>query len=74
MVEGGGKTLGLFYDGGLADEVIAFVCPRLIGGRDAPSPLDGHGPAKISEAPIIGNWTMARSGPDCRFRLVLNAP
>lgn len=72
MVEGGGKTLGLFYDAGLADEVIVFVCPRLIGGQEAPSPLDGRGPARISESPAIRNWTMARSGPDYRFRLVLN--
>ncbi|NLX13404.1 MAG: bifunctional diaminohydroxyphosphoribosylaminopyrimidine deaminase/5-amino-6-(5-phosphoribosylamino)uracil reductase RibD [Phycisphaerales bacterium] len=74
MIEGGGKTLGLFHDAGLADEVVAFICPRLIGGRGAPSPLNGCGPAKISESPIIGNWTAARSGPDYRFRLVLHEP
>ncbi len=72
MVEGGGKTLGMFYDAGLADEVIAFVCPRLIGGREAPGPLDGRGPAKISESPVIKNWTVVRSGPDYLFRLVLS--
>ncbi len=72
MVEGGGKTLGSFMDARLADEIIAFVCPRLIGGREAPSPLNGRGFAKISESPIIENWTVARSGPDYRFQLVLS--
>jgi diaminohydroxyphosphoribosylaminopyrimidine deaminase/5-amino-6-(5-phosphoribosylamino)uracil reductase len=49
MVEGGGRSLGAFYDAGLADEAIVFVAPRLIGGEDAVSPLAGIGPEAMQD-------------------------
>ena len=59
MVEGGGRTLGAFYDARLADEAIVFVAPRLIGGRGAVSPLGGIGPKTMQEwlIPIESNVT-----------------
>lgn len=50
MIEGGGKLLGSFFDAGLANEVVAFVAPKLIGGAAAPGPLGGEGIAAIKTA------------------------
>ncbi len=52
LVEGGGAVLGAFMDAGLADEARIFVAPRLIGGRAAPGPLGGRGPARLAD--LIG--------------------
>jgi diaminohydroxyphosphoribosylaminopyrimidine deaminase/5-amino-6-(5-phosphoribosylamino)uracil reductase len=48
LVEGGGEILGAFFDEGLVDEVHAFVAPKILGGKAAKSPLEGHG----REAPL----------------------
>ncbi len=43
MVEGGGELIFSLFDAGLVDELSAFVGPKLIGGRDAPTLADGEG-------------------------------
>lgn len=49
LVEGGGRVLGAFFECGLADEAHVFVAPTLIGGAAAPGPLNGVGPARMSD-------------------------
>jgi 5-amino-6-(5-phosphoribosylamino)uracil reductase len=43
ILEGGGEVHFAFADAGLVDEWYITITPRLIGGRDAPSFLDGKG-------------------------------
>ncbi|WP_408957899.1 2,5-diamino-6-(ribosylamino)-4(3H)-pyrimidinone 5'-phosphate reductase [Natrinema sp. 74] len=43
MVEGGGELIFSLFEAGLVDELRAFVGPKLIGGRDAPTLADGDG-------------------------------
>ena len=43
LVEGGGTLLGSFFDLGLVDKVLAFLSPVILGGKDAPSPVEGAG-------------------------------
>jgi len=43
MVEGGGETIWSFFEAGLVDEYMVFVGSKVIGGRTAPSPVDGEG-------------------------------
>lgn len=43
MVEGGGETIWSFFEADLVDELIVFVGSKVIGGRTAPSPVDGTG-------------------------------
>ena len=74
MVEGGGKTLGAFFDAGLADEAIVFVAPCLIGGRQACSPLAGMGLDKISEAAEAFETKVSRSGDDTVYSMYLRDP
>jgi len=68
MVEGGGKTLGAFFDQQLADEAVVFVAPKLIGGADAISPLAGLGSASMHDIPLIRDIQVRRAGQDHVYR------
>jgi diaminohydroxyphosphoribosylaminopyrimidine deaminase/5-amino-6-(5-phosphoribosylamino)uracil reductase len=50
LVEGGGRLLGGLLEIGELDEVHVFVAPKLIGGRDAVTPIAGSGIATIRDA------------------------
>lgn len=50
LVEGGGQTLGSFFEANLVNEVWAFIAPLIIGGQTAPGPVGGFGPATLAEA------------------------
>ena len=43
LVEGGGETIASFFEKGLVDRYTVFVGSRIIGGRCAPTPVDGGG-------------------------------
>ncbi|MEF8832359.1 MAG: dihydrofolate reductase family protein [Candidatus Thermoplasmatota archaeon] len=43
LVEGGGKVISSFFKKGLVDDFTVFVGSVIIGGRDAPTPVDGEG-------------------------------
>lgn len=43
MVEGGGELIGSLFEADLVDELSVFVGPLIIGGRDAPTLVDGEG-------------------------------
>jgi diaminohydroxyphosphoribosylaminopyrimidine deaminase/5-amino-6-(5-phosphoribosylamino)uracil reductase len=50
MVEGGALVLGAFADIRAIDEVHAFIAPKLVGGKEAPSPIAGQGIADMAGA------------------------
>ena len=50
LVEGGGTLLGSLFDRHLVDKVVAFVAPVIIGGKSAPSPVEGTGVGMMAEA------------------------
>ena len=50
MVEGGSHVLGSFLESGHIQETWAFIGGMLIGGAEAPSPIDGDGVERISQA------------------------
>jgi diaminohydroxyphosphoribosylaminopyrimidine deaminase/5-amino-6-(5-phosphoribosylamino)uracil reductase len=53
---------------GIIDKIVAFVAPRILGGREIPA-IGGEGIESLSEAIPIGEWAVAHAGPD----LVLTA-
>lgn len=64
LVEGGGQTLGHFFEAGLVDAWIAHVAPALIGGTQTPGPLGGLGAGSLAEITRLGSPRMRRLGDD----------
>jgi len=50
LVEGGGQLLGAFFDAEQVDEAHVFLGPKIIGSRDARSPIVGDGCKWIADA------------------------
>ena len=50
LVEGGGEVAGSVLEESLADRVLFFIAPRIIGGRRAVPSVGGTGAAAMSEA------------------------
>jgi len=50
LVEGGSGVHAAFLEAGLADEVAAFVAPKVFAGDGAPSPVSGAGVELVTDA------------------------
>ena len=76
LVEGGGEILFSCFDAGLVDRLTVYVAPTLLGGRDAPTLVDGEGwladdaPALALEDVerlddgVVLDWTVEGGGED----------
>ena len=64
LVEGGGETLASFVRDHLVDRVVAFIAPRLVGGRHAPTPLGGEGAVSVAEGVRLIDVITERLGDD----------
>lgn len=53
MVEGGGTLIWGLFQAGLVDEFITYIGSLVIGGRDAPTPVDGEGFVAENEFPHL---------------------
>jgi diaminohydroxyphosphoribosylaminopyrimidine deaminase/5-amino-6-(5-phosphoribosylamino)uracil reductase len=50
LVEGGGGLVAQMFAWNAVDQVLAFVAPKIIGGRFAPTPVAGEGRPFMAEA------------------------
>ena len=50
FVEGGAQVNFSFLQAGLVDKFHAFIAPKIVGGREALSPVGGEGIRKLSDA------------------------
>lgn len=64
MVEGGGELNASLLQAGLAHNALFFIAPKLIGGRDAPTPIEGEGIATMTDSLLLGRLKVRRFGPD----------
>jgi len=64
LVEGGGSLIGSLFDEELADKVIFFISPKIIGGRDAVGSVEGKGIRELAKAPAIKDISFKKIGSD----------
>ena len=64
LIEGGGSLGYSALQEGIVDKVIAFIAPKIAGGKEAPTPVEGEGIEKINEAIELDFRQVTRIGPD----------
>jgi diaminohydroxyphosphoribosylaminopyrimidine deaminase/5-amino-6-(5-phosphoribosylamino)uracil reductase len=64
LVEGGGEVAASLFRQKLVDRVQVFIAPKIIGGREAVSPVGGEGIEKMAEALLLDNLKVQRFGND----------
>lgn len=68
LVEGGGETSWEFVRQGLANRLYVIVAPKILGGRAAPTPLEGEGIASMDRAIPLANTSSSLLGRDWLFQ------
>jgi riboflavin biosynthesis pyrimidine reductase len=71
LVEGGGEVNWNFIEADLVDELYVTITPRLLGGRDAPTLLEGPG-LSMREQRALRLLELHREGDElyCRYAVV----
>ncbi len=64
FIEGGGETIAAALADGVVDDALIFVSPRFIGGRTAPTPVEGEGVERVAESLKLGRMSVRRVGDD----------
>lgn len=68
LLEGGGELNESFLRQGLVDEVAAFIAPKLIGGKEAKTPVEGRGLEWMSDAIVLKQVSLEKVGEDILVR------
>ncbi|MBI5090858.1 MAG: bifunctional diaminohydroxyphosphoribosylaminopyrimidine deaminase/5-amino-6-(5-phosphoribosylamino)uracil reductase RibD [Candidatus Hydrogenedentes bacterium] len=64
LIEGGGTTHASAFEAGIVDKVMFFVAPKIVGGRDAVTAVEGEGIARMNDAVVLENMTVRPVGID----------
>lgn len=64
LLEGGGTLNASAIQNGIVDKINYIIAPKLVGGQDARTPLEGAGIALMSEAIPVRDWTFQPLGSD----------
>ncbi|MCR5692047.1 MAG: bifunctional diaminohydroxyphosphoribosylaminopyrimidine deaminase/5-amino-6-(5-phosphoribosylamino)uracil reductase RibD [Eubacterium sp.] len=64
LVEGGGTFHGTVLKSGLVDRIYCYIAPKLIGGKEAKSPVEGIGFSLMKEAIEIDDTEILKLGRD----------
>jgi len=64
LVEGGGEIIASLLEERLADKIVCFLSPMIIGGKEATTPVEGKGAEKIAQAIDIRRVESKRIGED----------
>lgn len=64
LVEGGSELNFSMLEEGLVDKVVAFIAPKLFGGREAKTPVGGDGFVEVEDAVLLHDIRTATFGDD----------
>lgn len=62
LIEGGGEVNFSFLKENLVDKVIFFIAPKIIGGKDAKTPVEGEGVECLEDAICLQNVQITNMG------------
>ena len=60
LVEGGGELVASLVEKRLADEFLFFIAPKIIGGRNALTPVEGSGIKSMDQALILNKMKVRK--------------
>ena len=64
LCEGGGELNGALFRAGLVDELHLTICPKIFGGRRAPTIAEGEGALKLAQAAQLELKSARRVGDE----------
>lgn len=64
LIEGGGETIASAFEAGVVDKVYFFIAPKVIGGRDATTSVEGEGIEKAVRAIGLERTSFRKIGDD----------
>lgn len=64
LVEGGGAIHGSLLKSGLVQKIFCYLAPKLIGGREAGSPVEGDGFSRMKDALPVTEMEILSLGED----------
>lgn len=64
LIEGGGEVAAAAFEAGVADRVCWIIAPKIIGGRKAPTSVEGTGARFLRAAIPLKNFQVRRLGED----------
>lgn len=64
LIEGGGTTHASAFEAGIVDKVMFFIAPKIVGGRDAITAVEGDGIARMNDAVKLERMTVHSVGQD----------
>lgn len=67
IIEGGGNIHASFLKKKLVDKVILYIAPKLVGGKDAPTFLEGKGIELMKDAIELTDTGITTIGNDFKF-------
>lgn len=64
LLEGGGTLNAAALEANIVDKVMFFIAPKILGGKDAVTPVDGKGMDFMSDAFKLKDVSISRFGED----------
>jgi diaminohydroxyphosphoribosylaminopyrimidine deaminase/5-amino-6-(5-phosphoribosylamino)uracil reductase len=72
FVEGGSHVHDSFIQAGAVNEIVAYFAPKIIGGKQAPTPIGGVGFANMADVMELQIRQVERIGPDIKIVAIPN--
>lgn len=67
FIEGGGTVNAAFLENGLVDKAVIYFAPKLVGGKNAPTFLEGSGFDLMKDAVDLEHGEFTKIGKDFKF-------
>lgn len=64
LVEGGGQIHEACRSAGIVNHICCYIAPKILGGKEAKTPVEGQGVATIKEAMLLSEPKLTRLGSD----------